>query len=398
MIEKFKKNKSLMVLLFLAVFSFSYGLFDNYRVLWLDQNGLSTSSISRVITFASVVTALALMFFSLKVSTKKLKYGVLVSLIMMMITSTFLLCLNGSEEYFLIKFLTFFNIAFGKLVFSSVYPLIMNIEKNDEIYTKKSVVDSVADKLGFFLVSFMLGKSIGSIVFDLNTCLLLSIIMNFIAFLVLLKIDVNGKEEKCVTVSESIKYLNKNKILYLYLVVNIFSNATFMSILGLRMLTLTEINGLSTKAASYLVLVCGILTNILSILIVKYFKSKNDYINLFFKFGFRLILFCVTYITNSPLALLITIVGLLLSDATYGFMLGGYFLNHIEEKFVLIYSVFTHITTLLGNGLGTYICGITFDMDVKYIGLAALSIGSIMYIIVNILIYKKRQGVFEVTE
>ena len=68
--SKVFKNKTFMLLVFLAIYSFSISLFDNYSELWLKSNGITTLSISKIITVASIVTALSLFFFSFKVSSK----------------------------------------------------------------------------------------------------------------------------------------------------------------------------------------------------------------------------------------------------------------------------------------------------------------------------------------
>lgn len=388
---KIKENKSLLMLIFLGIFSFSTGLFSNYRELWLDSNGLSTLSISKIITFSSVVTTMALLFFSLKVSTKKLKNGVLVSIIMKMIASTVLLCLNNTQYTFWIKFFMFFNIAFDEIILSSVYPLILSIKKSDEIYTKREVVESITGKLGFFIVSFLLGRTFGNFTIDYNKCLLLSIIFSFLSFVALLNIDIEGKEAKTVSLKETLKYLNYNKNLYLYLFVSFSGSIAWASILGLKMLTLTDIIGLSTKMASYLILTLGIITNILAILIVKYLKFKNDYINIFFKYGFRVILYFLVFFTNSKTILLITIVYLLLSDMTYSFVFNGYFINNMEEKYTLIFNVLKYSVSLFGNGIGAYICGLTFNLSIRYIGLATGVVGLITYVSSNMLVKEKQK-------
>ena len=88
--RKVFENKTFVLLLFLAIYSFSISLFDNYSELWLKSNGISTFSISKIITIASIVTALSLFFFSFKVSSKRLKNGMVVALVLKMITSTLL--------------------------------------------------------------------------------------------------------------------------------------------------------------------------------------------------------------------------------------------------------------------------------------------------------------------
>lgn len=394
MLDRLKKNKSAMMLTFLAAFSFSAGLFNNYRQLWLADNGLTTFSISKIIMVSYVVTALALLYFSLKVSTKKLKFGVLLCCILKMVTSAVLICLNGSNQHFLIKFLMFFNIAFGEVILSSIYPLMLNIKKSDELYTKRESVESIADKLGFFLVSFLLGRTIGSFVFDYNICLFLSTFFLFIAFITLLFVDIEGKESKNVTLKESFKYFGKNKSIYLYLFVIFIGSMAWASILGLKMLTLTDTLGLSSKVASYMILGFGILSNVLAMLIVKYFKFKNDYINIFFKYGARVLFYLAIFITNSKLVLLISIVYLLITDVMYGFVFSGFFMNNMEEKYILVFSVFKYCISLIGDGIGTYLCGLTFDMDIRYTGLVAVILGLVTYISSNILVGKKRKGIF----
>ena len=105
--QKLKDNKSFCLLFFLALFGFSIGLFDNYRELWMNTNNLSTTTISHVISISYIVTVFVLFFFTVKVSTNKLKWGICITLALNMMTGTALICLNNSDHAFLIKFLMF---------------------------------------------------------------------------------------------------------------------------------------------------------------------------------------------------------------------------------------------------------------------------------------------------
>ena len=98
-----KLSKSTQILIFLGLFGFSLGLFNNYRDLWMNANNLNASSISRVIGISSIITVLVLLFFTLKVSTSKLKGGITISLILKMLTSTILICLNNTNKIVLIR-------------------------------------------------------------------------------------------------------------------------------------------------------------------------------------------------------------------------------------------------------------------------------------------------------
>ena len=135
---KLKENKNFCLLFFLALFGLSIGVFDNYRELWMNANGLSTLTISHVISISYIVTVFVLFYFTVKVSQKKLKIGILIALLLNMIVGTLLICLNQTTHYFWMKFLMFFDIALSQLVLASIYPLMMLIDKSDELYTKKS--------------------------------------------------------------------------------------------------------------------------------------------------------------------------------------------------------------------------------------------------------------------
>ena len=71
--KKIKDNRSLLLLIFLGLFGFAIGLFSNYKELWLNEQGITPTSISRIISLSCIITVLVFFFFSVKVSGKKLK-------------------------------------------------------------------------------------------------------------------------------------------------------------------------------------------------------------------------------------------------------------------------------------------------------------------------------------
>lgn len=389
--QKLKENKSFLLLFFLALFGFSVGLFDSYRELWMSTNGLSTTTISHVISVSYIVTVFVLFFFTIKVPTDKLKWGMCVSLLLTMLTGTFLICLHNTYHEFLIKFLMFFNIAFNQLVLASVYPLLMHIGKDDVLYTKKSFIESLFSKLGFLFAVMLLGKSLFSKVMDYNFCLLLSVIFNFLALLVLISISITSKEEGTrFQLKETFRYFQKNKIFNFFLFVNFLGDMVWGAILGMPMLLLTTRFSFSSTFASYLILGLGIISNILSMLIVKYFRFQNDQYNLFFKFGFRVFLYILVFVTNNSWVLLGTLVYLFLLDCPYGFVLSGYFTNHIAEKHALFFTTLKYCTSLLGKAIGTFFCGLVFYQDIRYFIIPALLISIVHYVLAILLVEKRK--------
>ena len=385
-----KLNKSTQILIFLSLFGFSLGLFNNYRELWMSANNLSASSISRVIGISSIVTVLVLFFFTIKVNTNKLKDGITISLILKMLTSTILICLNNTNKIVLIKFLMFFDIAFTELILSSIYPLIMTIDKSDELYTKKDVIESLFNKLGFLVASIILGKVIGTKIIDYNICYLLSVIFLFISFIIFTNINLKNKKENSLDIKESFKYFNNNKIFIIFLITNLIGSIAWSSIMGMPLLALTTKLDFNPNNASLIILGLGIISNILAMIIVKYLRFKNDHLNMIFKYGLRIVCYLLLFLINAKELLLVTIIYLLLSDCTYNFIFSSYFINKVEEKYSLFLVVLKYCTSLLGNGLGTIICGLTFNLELKYFALPALVIGIIHYIIGTILINKRK--------
>ncbi len=389
--KKITENKNLILLIFVAIFGFSIGLFDNYRELWLNSNNISSSSISHIISVSYIVTVLVLFYFTIRINASKLKNGITIVLVLKMITSTILICLNNTNNLFLIKFLMFFDIAFTQLIVSSIYPLMMSISKNDLIYTKKETVTNIANKIGFLLVSILIGKTIAGTIIDYNICLLLSNIFSFIAFIIIINLNLNSNaKNENLDLKKAINYFNNHKSLYLYLFVCMLGGIAWSSILGMPLLSLTQKLGFNPQNASFFVLGMGIISNLAAIIIVKYLRHKNDHINLIFKFGIRVLLYLLIFLINNKEIMIITFIYLLLTDSTYSFIFDSHFTNNIKEDYSLLIVVLKYCSSLIGNAVGVYICGLLFNMDFKYLGISALIIGIIHYILCSILIKKKK--------
>lgn len=387
-----EKKISQMILIFLGIFGFSIGFFDNYRELWMNQNGLSISTISHVIFISYVVTILVLLFFTIKVSPNKIKKGITITLILKIFTSILLLILNNTKKIFWIKFIMFFDISFTQLIVSSIYPLMMTIKKSDILYTKKSVVESISNKLGFLFVSIFLGNTLGTYSVSYNTCLLLSLIFTVFSFIIFLKIPIIQKEDvETFDISKIRNYFQKNQIFSIFLFVNFLSNLVWGSIMGMPMLMLTQKLHFQDQMASFLILGLGIISNILALIIVKYLNFKKDSINLFIKFGFRVCLYLCILLTGSKWLLLGTIIYLLLTDCTHSFIFTSFFTNHISEKYSLFFTILRYASTLLGTGIGTFFCGLTFQKGIRFLALPAVIFGLIHYFCALYLLKEKKK-------
>lgn len=383
-------NKSFYLLFFLALFGLSVGIFDNYRELWMSANNIDGLSISHIISVSYIVTVLVLFYFTVRVSTNKIKWGMVITLLLNMISKTILVCLNNSGNLFLIKFFMFFDIAFTNLILASIYPLMMNVSKNDLLYTKKEFVESLFSKLGFLIGAIILGKTLFSTLIDYNICLLLSIIFNFLAFIVLISIKLENKNTKSFSIKETISYFNSNKVIYLFLLVTMLSDVIWSSILGMPMLLLTSNLSFSSNFASYFILFLSIASSFLAMLIVKYFRFKNDLYNLFIKFGIRVLLYILIFITSSKMLLIFTLVYLFLTNKPYGFIFSSYFINNIREEHSLFLTTLKYCFSMLGCAIGVFICGLVFNLSLRLFILPVIII-SILHFVLSLILLNKRE-------
>lgn len=387
--QKLKDNKSFYLLFFLALFGFSIGLFDNYRELWMSTNNLSTVTISHVISISYIVTVFVLFYFTIRVPAYKLKWSICIVLSLNMITGTALICLNQTGNAFLIKLLMFFNIAFSQLILASIYPLMMNITKDDVIYTKKSFVESLFSKLGFLLVAILLGKTIFHTLIDYNICLLLSVIFAFLSFLVLMTVKIESTNREFFDMKKAMHYFNHNKVFYFFLFVNFLGDMIWGAVLGMPMLLLTTNLKFSSNFASFFILGLGICSSILSMLVVKHLRFKNDNYNLFVKFGIRILLYILLFLTNNSVVLFLTLIYLFLTDCTHSYLFAGYFINNIEESYSLFLTTIKYCSSLLGKAIGTFLCGLVFNLELKYFIIPALVLSIIHYVFASILLNKR---------
>ncbi len=386
-------NKNLLLLV-LAFFTIAVGLWGNYRQLWLADNGLSAASIAKVISISSVVAALSLIFFTQKFTINKLKKGMLVTIIIKIFIFLFLLIIDKHNQLFLIKFLSFFDIACENIIITSVYPYIMCYQKSDKLYGKKSVVENLGKTIGVLIGSIIFGRIIAGYELGYKTCILISMIFCILAFLTLLIIK--DKQNSKITENKLniFKYLKDNTILIFYLIFNILTNISYNLVVGLKMLMLTTFNNFSTQSATYLVLFLAIIDIVLGYLSIEKLKSKNDYLNISIKFLIRIFIYLLVLVSNSKLVLLLSISYTLITNVAYGSIINGFITNSVKEKQVLDFTVLNYISTLFGEAIGIFIAGLLYAKGYKYILLVAAFIVIIQLGMAYRIIYKKNKQIF----
>lgn len=69
--EKIKSEQNILIML--AFFSISQGIWENFKQLWLQSNNMNVTQISKILSFASIMCAVILILFANKISLNKIK-------------------------------------------------------------------------------------------------------------------------------------------------------------------------------------------------------------------------------------------------------------------------------------------------------------------------------------
>lgn len=390
--SKLKKENQILVML--AFFSISAGLWGNFRQLWLEANNFSATNISNIISIGTAISVLGIIFIGKYVKLDKLKYFITFTLLIKFFNMLLLLKLNNSFNTLLINISVAIDVLTEYIIISSIYPLITTILKNNTIYSKRKLTEYLFRDVGVLIGGILIGKTVIGVFINYNVCLFLSII--FLASAIITNVNIRvdkSMETKKETKSSLIKHILKSKIQILYAIYTFIGAAAMSTALGLKMLTFTNYLKFSASHATNYLLIIGLIADIIGILALKYFTPKNDYITITIKFGIRFIAYIIAFITNNILITLIAITWSILISTAYENVCDGYYINGVENEYQLQYTNFRYIIRFLGEAVGVFLCGIMYEIGLRYMfGLSAIfmifQIG-IAYYLINL---RKKQN------
>ncbi len=383
--SKLKKENQILVML--AFFSISVGLWGNFRQLWLEANNFSATNISNIISIGTFISVLGIIFVGKYIKLDKLKYFITFTLLIKFFNMLLLLKLNNSLNSGLINISIAIDVLTEYIIISSIYPLITTILKNNTIYSKRKLTEYLFRDVGVLIGGILIGKTIIGISVNYNVCLFLSIIFLGIAIITNVNLRVEKSNEiKKDNESSLIKYILKSKIQVLYAIYTFIGATAFSTALGLKMLTFTNYLGFSDSSATNYLLIIGLIADVIGILALKYFTPKNDYITITIKFGIRFIAYIIAFISNNIIITLIAITWSILISTAYENVCDGYYINAVKNEYQLRYTNFRYIIRFLGEAVGVFLCGLMYEIGLKYMfGLSSffmlLQIGLAYYLI-----------------
>lgn len=362
------------ILIMLAFFSISVGLWGNFRQLWLQSNKFSVTQISHIISVGTFISIVAIILTGKYVKLNKLKKYITYSIGFKVLNLFLLYFMNGKEFDKFIVISIIIDIVLEYIIITSIYPLITNIIKNDKEYSKRQLTEYLFRDVGILIGGFFIGRNILGKLIDYNVCLIIANAFLFISLFVIAEIDNNI--EYSVKKKESIlKYILKNKMLILYLIYILLASIAMSTSLGLKMLTLTNYFKFTDSIATNYLLIVGLLADGLGIIALKYLTPKNDYLTLTIKFGIRFFGYIIAFLSNNILIIFIAMTWSILMSTAYENICDGPYVNSVENEYQLEFTNIRYIIRFLGESIGVFLCGLMYEIGLKYMfGLSAIFI------------------------
>lgn len=372
MLKKAMNKSENKILIMLAIFSISMGLWENFRQLWLEDNSFSAINISNILSIGTIASVVGIMFVGKYIKISKLKDLVTYSLIIKFLNLVLIFYLNNKGLTNLINICMIIDILTGYLVTTSIYPLLTTIVKNNIIYSRRKLTEYLFKDIGILVGGLIIGRNILGVFVNYNMCLLISILFLIISIIVIVSIpkpvDIDNKKTDSI-----IKYIAKSKIQRVYIIYTFIGAAAMSTALGLKMLMLTNyFKFTDTQAINYLLIV-GLLSDIVGILALKYFTPKNDYITITIKFGIRFTAYLIAFISNNVTISIIATTWSILISTSYENICDGYYINMIPNKYQLTFTNFRYAIRYLGEASGIFLCGLMYKLGLRYMfGLSSL--------------------------
>lgn len=374
MIKFLKKiSNENLILIMLAFYSVSVGLWNNFRQLWMETNNFNVDEISKILSFATLICVIGILFFAKKINMQNIKKFLLASLIIKSITLYVLFLMNSTGHSNIIIVLLIIDVIVERLIIVSIYPFICTIKKTDRLYSKRKLVEYLFRDIGILVGGILIGRTIYGYLVDYNICLIISIFFLICSFVILFSVkqqvvEEENKEEKV----DIIKYIKSHKLIRIYLFYIISGNIAINVGLGLKMLMLTNIFNFSPSNATNYLLIVGLIADAIGILALKYFTPKDNYLTVFIKFGIRFIGYTLAFVTNNPIVCMIAITWSLLISTAYEDKVDAQYINTIPNEYQLLFTDVIYITAAISEAIGLFLAGLTYNYGVRYmLGLSA---------------------------
>ncbi len=393
-----QRRARLRILVMLAFFSISVGLWENFRQLWLQDNGFSAADISQITGFGMLVSVAGIILVGYYLKMRQLKAFMSLILACKVIFLLVLAVLNGSTQHNIINFCMVLDVVTSNLIVISVYPLMTTVIKNNKIYSQRKLVEYLFRDVGVLVGGLIIGQEIFGLVLDYGGCLIVSMLFLAVAMFLMFNFRLKPTTREPRSRASMVKFILKSRVQTVYMIYAYLAATSFATALGLKMLILTGHLELTVNTATNFLLVAGLLSDAIGIIALKYFTPKNDYLTMTLKFGIRLVAYLVAVLSNDFFVILLAILWSLLSSTAYEDISDGYYINTVDNRHQFRYSTVKYVISYLGEATGLFFAGWMFDFGPQAIlGLSAattvIQLG-VAYYLIYLRKYRRRPKPF----
>ncbi len=367
-------NKDIKRILWVTgLYSFAGGLFYNFIELWLLGNGFNTSEVSFIYSIGALVTAIGIMVFSYVIKQKNIQNFALGLLIIKAIIFYFMFQINGMGFKSIISILFIIDFVIDTEIYILLYPMISSIKKDDKLYATRGLTYEAFYYIAFFISGMLIGKKLLTYKFTYNTYAIIGTFILFIAVVILLDVDLDKyikKSKKTINNSTSslikaLKDIKKDKVSILYLLFVFFANISRFCILAFTMIIFTKYLNFESGFASNLRLVFNIASVLLASIALRKLTFKNNYINIFIKYGIRVILYLVALLYFNNTTLLIAIAYTLISISSYTHTIDAPYINRYEKDEQIAFLNLKEVINYASRAIGYLVCGLCIAVSLK---------------------------------
>lgn len=367
-------NKDIKRILWVtALYSFAGGLFYNFIELWLLGNSFSTSEVSFIYSIGALVTAIGIMVFSYVIKQKNIQNFALGLLIIKAIIFYLMYQINGMGFKSIISILFIIDFVIDTEIYILLYPMISSIKKDDKLYATRGLTYEAFYYIAFFISGMLIGKKLLTYKFTYNTYAIIGTFILFIAVVILLDVDLDKyikKSKKTINNSTSslikaLKDIKKDKVSILYLLFVFFANISRFCILAFTMIIFTKYLNFESGFASNLRLVFNIASVLLASIALRKLTFKNNYINIFIKYGVRAILYLIALLYYNDITLLIAIGYTLISISSYTHVIDAPYINRYEKDEQIAFLNLKEVINYASRAIGYLVCGLCIAISLK---------------------------------
>ena len=367
-------NKDIKRILWVtALYSFAGGLFYNFIELWLLGNSFSTSEVSFIYSIGALVTAIGIMVFSYVIKQKNIQNFALGLLIIKAIIFYLMYQINGMGFKSIISILFIIDFVIDTEIYILLYPMISSIKKDDKLYATRGLTYEAFYYIAFFISGMLIGKRLLTYNFTYNSYAIIGTFILFIAVVILLDVDLDKyikKSKKTINNSTSslikaLKDIKKDKVSILYLLFVFFANISRFCILAFTMIIFTKYLNFESGFASNLRLVFNIASVLLASIALRKLTFKNNYINIFIKYGVRAILYLIALLYYNDITLLIAIGYTLISISSYTHVIDAPYINRYEKDEQIAFLNLKEVINYASRAIGYLVCGLCIAISLK---------------------------------